>query len=89
MSYVDEVLEKVKKRDADQPEFLQAVTEVLETLKPVIEQDEETVAAYEKRYQVFKFIRDHWWLILIIVAAVAAASVLIHRRRKKAVKKDV
>ena len=41
MSYVDEVLEKVKKRDADQPEFLQAVTEVLTTLRPVIEQDEE------------------------------------------------
>ena len=41
MSYVDEVLEKVKKRDADQPEFIQAVTEVLESLKPVIEQDEE------------------------------------------------
>jgi glutamate dehydrogenase (NADP+) len=41
MSYVDEVLEKVKKRDADQPEFIQAVTEVLETLKPVIEKDEE------------------------------------------------
>ncbi len=40
MSYVDEVLEKVKKRDADQPEFIQAVTEVLETLKPVIEKDE-------------------------------------------------
>ena len=41
MSYVDEVLELVKKRDADQPEFLQAVTEVLSTLRPVIEQDEE------------------------------------------------
>ncbi len=41
MSYVDEVLEKVKKRDADQPEFIQAVTEVLETLKPVIAKDEE------------------------------------------------
>ena len=41
MSYVDEVLEKVKKRDGDQPEFIQAVTEVLTTLRPVIEQDEE------------------------------------------------
>ena len=27
MSYVDEVLEVVKKKNADQPEFLQAVTE--------------------------------------------------------------
>ena len=41
MSYVDEVLEKIQKRDADQPEFLQAVTEVLNSLRPVIDQDEE------------------------------------------------
>ena len=41
MSYVDEVLELVQKRDKDQPEFIQAVTEVLTTLRPVIEQDEE------------------------------------------------
>ncbi|MBR5753260.1 MAG: NADP-specific glutamate dehydrogenase, partial [Clostridia bacterium] len=30
-----EVLETVKKRDADQPEFIQAVTEVFESLDPV------------------------------------------------------
>ncbi|MCR4686462.1 MAG: NADP-specific glutamate dehydrogenase [Lachnospiraceae bacterium] len=41
MSYVDEVMEKVKKRDGDQPEFIQAVTEVLNSLRPVIEKDEE------------------------------------------------
>ncbi|MBR6344160.1 MAG: NADP-specific glutamate dehydrogenase, partial [Lachnospiraceae bacterium] len=41
MSYVDEVLEKVSKRDADQPEFIQAVTEVLNSLRPVIEKDEQ------------------------------------------------
>ena len=36
MGYVDEVLEVVKKKNADQPEFLQAVTEVLDSLRPVI-----------------------------------------------------
>ena len=41
MGYVDEVLEQVKQKNADQPEFLQAVTEVLETLKPVVEANEE------------------------------------------------
>ena len=41
MSYVDEVLEVVKKKNADQPEFLQAVTEVLDSLRPVIEANEE------------------------------------------------
>ena len=41
MSYVDEVLEVVKKKNADQPEFLQAVTEVLDSLRPVIDANEE------------------------------------------------
>ena len=41
MSYVDEVLEQVKAKNADQPEFLQAVTEVLNSLRPVVEQHEE------------------------------------------------
>ncbi len=34
--YVDNVLEAVKKRNAGQPEFLQAVEEVLGSLKPVV-----------------------------------------------------
>jgi len=41
MGYVDEVLELVSKKNADQPEFLQAVTEVLNSLRPVVEQHEE------------------------------------------------
>ena len=41
MGYVDEVLEKVSKKNADQPEFLQAVTEVLESLRPCIDANEE------------------------------------------------
>ena len=41
MSYVDEVLELVKKKNASEPEFLQAVDEVLNSLRPVIEKNEE------------------------------------------------
>ncbi len=37
MSYVDRVLERVRKEDPDQGEFIQAVTEVLESLRPVID----------------------------------------------------
>ena len=40
MGYVDEVLDIVSKKNADQPEFLQAVTEVLESLRPVVEANE-------------------------------------------------
>ena len=41
MSYVDEVLAKVKEKNASEPEFLQAVEEVLSSLRPVIEANEE------------------------------------------------
>ena len=41
MGYVDEVLDLVSKRDASQPEFIQAVTEVLNSLRPVVEKNEE------------------------------------------------
>lgn len=41
MSYVDEALERVQRQNPDQPEFLQAVKEVLESLRVVIEADEQ------------------------------------------------
>ena len=41
MSYVDEVLAKVKAKDANEPEFLQTVEEVLETIRPLIDEKEE------------------------------------------------
>ncbi len=41
MSYVDDVLALVQKKNASEPEFLQAVEEVLNSLRPVIEANEE------------------------------------------------
>ena len=41
MSYVDEVLAKVKEKNANEPEFLQAVEEVLNSLRPVVAANEE------------------------------------------------
>ena len=41
MSYVDEVLAQVKTKNANEPEFLQAVEEVLNSLRPVIDANEE------------------------------------------------
>lgn len=40
MSYVDEVLANLIKRNPGEPEFHQAATEVLNSLKPIIEKDE-------------------------------------------------
>ncbi len=37
-AYINRVLEQVKAKNAHEPEFLQAVEEVLETLEPVVEQ---------------------------------------------------
>ncbi len=45
MSYVDDVLALVREKNASEPEFLQAVDEVLNSLRPVIEANEE---AYKK-----------------------------------------
>lgn len=45
MSYVDSVIESVKAKNAKEPEFIQAVTEVLTSLKPVIEAHPEYEAA--------------------------------------------
>ena len=41
MSYVDEVIERVVKENPSQPEFHQAVKEVLNSLRPVVEANEE------------------------------------------------
>lgn len=45
MSYVENVIEQVKAKNAEQPEFIQAVTEVLQSLEPVIEAHPEYEAA--------------------------------------------
>ena len=41
MSYVDEVIELVIKQNPNEPEFHQAVKEVLNSLRPVVEKNEE------------------------------------------------
>ena len=41
MNYVDEILQQVAAKNPGEPEFLQTVEEVLESLRPVIERNEE------------------------------------------------
>ncbi len=50
MSLINEVIDKVKKRDPEQKEFQQAVEEVLETLEPTVDRHPEFVKAgiYER-----------------------------------------
>ena len=39
MALVQQVLEIVKKRNPNEPEFIQAVTEVLDSIRPVVERN--------------------------------------------------
>lgn len=68
MSYVNEILERVAAQNPGQPEFLQAVTEVLESLQVVIEKNED---AYRKNAFLERLVtperiimfRVPWWMI--------------------------
>ena len=42
MSYVDEVIERIEKENPNEPEFHQAVREVLNSLRPVVDANEES-----------------------------------------------
>ncbi len=50
MSLIDEIISKVKEKDPDQPEFHQAVEEVMRTLEPTVDKHPEFVKAkiYER-----------------------------------------
>ncbi len=41
MSYVDDVLEVVRKKDADEQEFVQTVTEILDSIRPLVDKNED------------------------------------------------
>ena len=47
MSYVDEVYENVVAKNPNEPEFHQAVKEVLDSLRPVIDANEEMIELYK------------------------------------------
>ncbi|MCM0648514.1 NADP-specific glutamate dehydrogenase [Clostridium swellfunianum] len=44
-AYIEQVIENVKKRNANEPEFIQAVEEVLDSLAPVLEKHPEYIEA--------------------------------------------
>ena len=67
MNYIDEVYERVVKQNPAQPEFHQAVKEVLDSLRPAIERNEEKFrrdALLERLttpylYRIYRQARDH------------------------------
>lgn len=55
-NYIKSVLDTVEKRDGDKPEFIQAVTEVLESLEPVVS-DYEGTGVLERLVEPERFIQ--------------------------------
>ena len=45
-SYLENVLEGIRAKNANEPEFLQATSEVLETIKPAVEKHEQELKRY-------------------------------------------
>ena len=43
MSYIQEILVQTKQKNPDQPQFLQTVEEVLGSIAPAVEQNEQTI----------------------------------------------
>ena len=65
MSYASEVLASAEKKYADQPEFLQAMREVFESLEPVISKNEERYrkeALLERRIVRFSSVFRGWMI---------------------------
>ena len=54
MSYVDDILARVKTQNPNEPEFNQAVYEVLESLRPVIEKNEDIEPVLKKALEISK-----------------------------------
>ena len=66
MAYVDEILEYLERKDYYEPEFVQAASEVLNSLRPVIDANEKKyrqVALLERIIETERILsrRVPWW----------------------------
>ncbi len=75
MSYVDSVLEKVVRDNPGEPEFIQAVTEVLESLRPVIEANPQ----YEKAALLERLVEPERMIMFRVPWVDDAGNVQVNR----------
>lgn len=75
MKYVDRVIAEVREKNADQPEFIQAVTEVLQSLEPVIEAHPE----YEKASLLERLVEPERTIIFRVPWVDDAGNVHVNR----------
>ncbi len=74
-NYVDRVIESVKQRDPNEPEFLQTVEEVFSSLKPVIEKHPE----YEKAALLERMIEPERTIVFRVVWVDDAGKTQVNR----------
>ena len=75
MSYVDEVLQQTIAKNADQPEFIQAVTEVFDSLRPVVESN----PAYEKNNLLARIVEPERQIIFRVPWVDDSGKVQVNR----------
>ena len=75
MHYIDRVIEKVKAKDSHEAEFIQAVTEVLTSLKPVIDAD----ARYEEAAVLERIVEPERMLTFRVPWTDDAGNVQVNR----------
>ena len=74
-NYTDRILEEVKKKNANEPEFIQAATEILTTLKPVIDRHPE----FEKAGLLERYIEPERIIIFRVPWIDDAGQVRVNR----------
>ena len=68
MSYAERILEQVKAKNADQPEFIQAATEILGTLEPALDAHPE----YEENALLERFVEPERVIMFRVSGSVTA-----------------
>lgn len=75
MKYIDRVIDSVIKRNANEPEFIQAVTEVLQSLAPVIERRPE----FEKNAVLERIVEPERQIIFRVAWTDDAGEIRVNR----------
>ena len=72
MSYAERILEELKAKNADQPEFIQAATEILSTLGPALDAHPE----YEENALLERFVEPERVVMFRVPWVIASSSTL-------------
>ena len=75
MSYAERILEELKAKNADQPEFIQAATEILSTLGPALDAHPE----YEENALLERFVEPGRVVMFAYLGSMILEKVQVNR----------